>query len=367
MGIMVCPICRTRVLPKSDGTCPSCRSVIAEAEEPPILKASESSPATSPEVHSKTGTKYGEIVSQAWQLTWRNKYLWIFGFFAALNFGGANIGATLTQGGAWLFQSIGILLTTRGLLSVLFFVISILFWLIGTNARVAIVYEIAAINGQAHDAASKTRDLFLVSTRFLISIILMQLLVWMPITILNIGSAFVTAPSLESWTASIEAGRAPDLGSFGLVWLVSCGIGLLTIPLSVIDAVSYRSIVISDLGVTSGVKKAFQVMRGNIGTILILCIIVTVIGFIFSVAIGAAMSPLLLLLLRSMAQLTAQCTPATGDIRAMMDCMRRINTDPSVIAPFLAMSVIFAALTSIPVVFQSAIFTVAYSKLKGAK
>ena len=238
---------------------------------------------------------------------------------------------------------------------------------IGTNARIGIIYEVAAINGQAHQATSKTRTLFLASARFLLSVILMQLLVWMPITLLNVGTAFVVAPTVESWTASIEAGTAPDLGSFGLIWFLSCGVGLLTIPLSVIDTVSYRSIVIGDLGVTNGIKKALQVIRENVGTILSLCIIVSVVGFVFSIAIGAAMSPLLFILLRSMAQLTAQCTPATGNVGAMLDCMRQINTEPSVVVPFLVISVIFAALASVPVVFQSAIFTVAYSKLEGSK
>lgn len=128
MGIMICPNCRARVLPKSDGTCPSCQSLIAEVEEPSVLKVPRASPVNSPAPYPKAGTQYREIVMQAWQLTWRNKYLWIFGFLAGLNFGGVNIGPALTQGGAWLFQNIGTLLTTRGLLSIVFVIISIAFW-----------------------------------------------------------------------------------------------------------------------------------------------------------------------------------------------------------------------------------------------
>ncbi len=54
MSIMVCPNCRMRVLSRSDGTCPSCHFVIAEAEEQPLAQTSKISPTISPETSLKS-------------------------------------------------------------------------------------------------------------------------------------------------------------------------------------------------------------------------------------------------------------------------------------------------------------------------
>jgi uncharacterized Zn finger protein (UPF0148 family) len=40
MTITTCPHCHMRVLPRSDGTCPSCNGLIAQTESPPAPKAS---------------------------------------------------------------------------------------------------------------------------------------------------------------------------------------------------------------------------------------------------------------------------------------------------------------------------------------
>jgi uncharacterized Zn finger protein (UPF0148 family) len=38
MNITTCPYCKMKVIPKEDGTCPSCQSIISQKEEELITK-----------------------------------------------------------------------------------------------------------------------------------------------------------------------------------------------------------------------------------------------------------------------------------------------------------------------------------------
>lgn len=83
MSIMVCPNCRMRVLSRSDGTCPGCHLVIAEAEEQPLAETSEISPAISPATFPKAGMeqqlrpwRVGLILLGVSQMVTAHRFTW---------------------------------------------------------------------------------------------------------------------------------------------------------------------------------------------------------------------------------------------------------------------------------------------------
>lgn len=308
---------------------------------------------------------YERIFSRAWQITWKYKPLWVFGFLAGLFIGSNNNSNNFIQGGAWLFQNIGSILSTNSLITILTVIISIVFWLVGTVARISLVREVAALDTRRPQPIPSLGNVFRAASKFMPSILLMQLLIWSPILVLNLIVSIVSQPAIETLFSSSQTGavnQSKFLSSFGSIWIFACGIGLLTLPLVFIDAFAYRSIVLEELSIKTGLQKAIHILRANLKPILVLSIICLIIGLIFSFVIGLALLPLLPLVMRPMMQNVSQCA-SSSDFRAMVSCMQRVSTNPTVVIVGLIASVIGAALSAIWVAFQSATFTLAYNKL----
>ncbi len=305
-----------------------------------------------------------KVLSEAWQTTLKNKYLWVFGFVAALTFGSEDIGVSLTQGGAWFFQNLDEILSSRGVTALLTITVSIVFWLLGLVARIGLIQNIT-IGVQSQKLLSKVTELFRSSTQYLGFIVLMQILVWSPIIVMNIIIAVLARPFMESFASSVKTGGMPDFVSFGTAWLLVMSIFLLSIPLMFIDAFSYRSIVIEDLGVVDGIKRAYYVIKANVNPILGLSILCAVIGIAFSFAVGLLAAPLSLAMMPVMLQSLSECAEI-GDgrnIEAMQSCVQDFNSQPLFVALSVLIGIISAAISSVWVTFQSSAFTLAYVKL----
>ena len=234
-----------------------------------------------------------KVISEAWKITLNRKHLWLFGFIAALTYGSEDIGVSVTQGGAWLFQNFGNILGTQGITTVIGIAISILLWLLGLLARIALIQDIS-VGEKSQRLVERVKNLFQVSLPSFGAIFVMQLVVWAPIIIANSVIFIETRPFAESLTSNITPGQvpAPDFFSAGVVGLLGVSVFLLTIPLLFIDAFSYRSIVIERLGVMAGVKRAWSLIRENVKPILGLAVLCTLIGIAFSFAVSLFLSPL---------------------------------------------------------------------------
>lgn len=245
--------------------------------------------------------------------------------------------------------------------------ISILLWLPGLLARTALIQAISDGGSKAETVWLKVKELIQRSIPSLGSIILMQLIVWFPIIIANILLFIGTKPLAESFTSGINAGEFPefDFFSFGIIWILGMGVFLLTIPLLFIDAFSYRSIVVENLGTIAGIKRALSVIRKDIKPILGLAVLCAIIGLAFSFAVSLLLSPLLFVMMPLMRQVLVECTSDGGDFGAMAECMQRLNQQPLFIGLSLIVGIVSAAVSSVWVAFQSTAFTLAYGELTG--
>ncbi len=310
---------------------------------------------------------YERIFSKAWDFTWKYKSLWVLGFLASLFWGNNNINSNFVQGSAWLFQNIGGMINPDALITTLTIIISIGLWLIGTVARISLIREVAALDVKRPRPIAPLKDVFQAAFKSLRSVLLMQLLLWWPIIILNLIMVIASRSLTQSLDANIVGGTIPmgATSAFTGIWLLGMSTAILAVPLIYMDAFAYRAIVLEQRGVKASLQKAAHILRTHTKSILTFSAICLLIGLIFSFVIGIILMPLIPLVMFAMEpllQVMQQCT-ANVNINAVMSCMQRLSTSPLFIVVGLIMSSLNAALSAVWVVFQSAIFTLAYKKL----
>jgi hypothetical protein len=307
---------------------------------------------------------YQKILSKAWQITWKHKYLWFFGFLAGLTIGGGDNLNRFIQGGTWLFQIIGDIMVFQGLIAILVLVVSLVFWLLGIVARCSLIYEVTALGSGYKKPIARIGNLFSVGVKFLPRILLMQLLIWFPVLVLSIAASTVGQPASEAALSDVEAGTSElaDVGTLGALGLLGCSFALLAIPVTIVDAIAYRAIVLEELHVTSSIRRALEVIKANLGQIFILAVICLVLAWVFSLILGIVLSPLLLIMAKPILQGASQCAEFGSDLKAMADCIQWIGANPPLMLLSVAVSIVAAALSSVWVTFQSAVFTLAYKQ-----
>lgn len=306
---------------------------------------------------------YRDILSKAWRITLDHKYLWILGFCAGLFLGNDNnnFGATVINGGAWIFQNIDNILNAQGLIAILTLIAALIFWVIGTLARIGLIHEVTAINARYGKPLGHNKALFQVALPHLTSILGMQSILWSPVLGLNLLTVFVFQATAQISTTDFLAGNLPTT-NIAIIGLLGCSTVLLAIPLLYIDAFAYRSLIIENLTIKESIQKGIEIVRNRYQDLFGLSIICLILGFIFASVIGLIFSPMLLAIARAMAQDASQCAQENSNIGALTTCMQ-LNRNPAILFPFLLISLLSAALSSVWIAFQSAAFTLAYHKI----
>jgi hypothetical protein len=309
---------------------------------------------------------YGHILSKSWQIVSKNKVLWLLGFFAALVVGGSksSLGNDFVTGSSWLFQNLSTFLITHNLTTLLSLALSVGFWLTSTVARIALVREVATVDTLQPKSVAPFGKAVRSATKAILPILLMQLVVWLPVLAVDLVLSRVGRPMSEAFLTNAQTGAPTGSGfsdSFGVVCGGGIGLTILILLSSFVDAFAFRSILLEKIGVFQGIKHALTIMRVNAKPILILSLICLVIGMIVSFVIGLVLMPLARPILTPMVQNLSQCT-LQQDYRAMLICVQQHTATPTIIAAGFALSVVAAILSALWVAFQSATFTLAYSR-----
>lgn len=105
---------------------------------------------------------YQDILSKAWKITLNHKYLWILGFCAGLFLGNDidNVGTNIISGGSWIFQNMENILNSQGTMVILTLIASLIFWVIGTLARIALIHEVTAVDARYSKPIASIKSLF---------------------------------------------------------------------------------------------------------------------------------------------------------------------------------------------------------------
>ena len=235
---------------------------------------------------------YGNLLSRAWQITWKHKLLWIFGILAGLagggnrfNFGytGPNVGGRGSSGSPLppdlqsqlsRPETVSIIVAAACVLVVIILVL----FVVGTIARGGLIGGIRL----AADGSSLTfGEVWSIGTRFFPRLLGISLLIAVPVILIVVvfgGIAILTA-------------------GIGLICLIPL-LCLIVPAFIVAEIVAYFArfaVVLEDLGVMDSFRRGWAVLKSNLGPIIvtgiIMLIIEAVVGFVLAIPIFVILVP----------------------------------------------------------------------------
>ncbi|HET6594007.1 MAG TPA: hypothetical protein VFG81_00185 [Anaerolineales bacterium] len=240
---------------------------------------------------------FGEVLARAWQIIWRHKVLWIFGIFAGCSRGGGGgSGGQVSRSGDQTFpqleqfmQQVGQWIEDNPWIVAVFVLLVILVLIV--SIYLGTIGRIALIRGtyQAETGAERLNfgELFSGSAPYFwrvfglsLLILLIALVVFVPVVL---GGTLFSA---------ITAG----IGLICLAPLICLLVPLLWL-LSVVIEQANVAIVLDNLGIGDGFRKGWNVVRDNLGPIIVMTLIIFigsgVVGFLIALPIIAAVVPLI--------------------------------------------------------------------------
>lgn len=232
---------------------------------------------------------FGEVLGKAWRIIWKHKVLWIFGILAGCGSGGGGGGSgaswqenrpfgpggtseferALRQAGQWIGDHPWIVVLA--ILALLLVAVVAIF--LGTIGKIGLIR--GTVQADAGAETLRFGDLFRESRRYFWRVFLLSFLIGLAVLILFMPLALFGALT----------------GGVGLL----CIIPLLCILLPLLWAASIvvqqanAAMVIEDLKIVDGLRRGWEVVRRNIGPILIMWLITAVIGVTVGIAIALPM------------------------------------------------------------------------------
>lgn len=245
---------------------------------------------------------FGEVLSRAWEIIWKHKILWIFGIMAGCAGGGSGGGNTGYQFSSGDFNggppnqffertfgslSEGQIALIIGAIFLVVLVIIVLAILLGTIGRIGLIR--GTLQAEAGSESLSFGELFRGSLPYFWRVFGLSLLVGVLVLVVGLVIAAL---------------------SFGLV-AVTLGIALIClIPLFCLLAIAVWlvqvvveqasiAIVTEDLGVLDGLQVGWDVFRENLGTMIVMALILYLgVGGVISFILGL---PLLLVVFPAVA------------------------------------------------------------------
>lgn len=238
---------------------------------------------------------YGDIIRDAFRITWRNRFLWFFGFFAAGSSGTSNFFNVPTnfQGAGQDMSGMGQLINDNVvaalvIVGIVVLVLALLFIVLSLISAGALTESVAAIDAGEQRRFSSTwragtanfwRVLLQAILLFLIGLGLLLLLLLVAVLPIILTFALTEATGARVAVAVL-------FGLLGVLLLV-----LVYVPLSIIAQYALRGLVVDRERVARSVAAGYGLFRRNIGRSLL----VWLIAVALSIGIGIAMLVVLLL------------------------------------------------------------------------
>jgi hypothetical protein len=202
------------------------------------------------------------------------------------------------------------------------------------------------------------RDGFRAGTGHLKSMVGLSLVLYGPFLLVGLligGAAVLLAlGAVGSGSGDFAAG---GFGLFALCVIpLICILAIAGLVVNFLYPMAQRSIIIQKMGVMDGIRSGWQILRTNLGDILILAVIFLVIGFVVGIASLIIAVPLALAFVIPVVLAVIQ----GGEIITAVSIILAIIG----VIVFILLS---AAIGSIVRTFQSATFTVAYHQWIGKK
>ena len=235
---------------------------------------------------------FGEVLSQAWQIIWKHKILWVFGILASCGRGGGNFNSNSGGGGngggggqppeippqmmRWL-QIIEQNLTTIIVVAVaLFCVIWIVTIFLGAIGKIGLIRGTAQADGGAESLVFG--ELFSGSMPYFWRMFGLSLILGLPVFIIAMVIAVVVV-------GGIAASGGNETAIVGILGMTPIMIGCLCLlmPVMFVLGMIFRqaenAVVLEEMDVLPAITRGWEVFKANLGPIILMAIILAVIGF----------------------------------------------------------------------------------------
>ena len=254
----------------------------------------------------------GRLLTQAWRLVWRHKFLWPLGLVVAL---GNVIGMVLRVGywpqlRNWFDNPLPTVIDPLAAAeptplfawllggSLLFLIVSLGYWLVATLAQGAIIR--ATIDLAAHRPAS-LRSTLRWGWRWLGRFVAIDTLVYLPLFLLTLLLMLLALALLvalawlllrPSSTDSLAAALA-----LGLVCLLPLAILLLPVGLltAAFRTLAFRDAAVCERGARDSIRQTWALIRRRWGGLLVLWLLLWGLGYLPGLLLGVGTLPLTLL------------------------------------------------------------------------
>ena len=233
---------------------------------------------------------YGKILSRAWQITWRWKVLWIFGFLASLGSGGGGGGGgsgmnngSRSSGNFPNFPNFDISPEIGGLIIALVcvaLIIGLILWVLSLISRGALIAGVQQVEDEGQTSFGSAWRVGLSRFWTIFGIGFLAALPILIIVLVFIGVGIVVAAGAGISFANDVPERALGVILPALACLVplACVTVVLAVVLSQIQLYAERAAILESKGWIDAFKRGWQVLKTNLGPTIVFWLIFLLIG-----------------------------------------------------------------------------------------
>jgi hypothetical protein len=237
---------------------------------------------------------FGEILTRAWQIVWKNRVLWIFGILASCGRGGSNFNSGSNfqgDGGTgtppdlppqameffrWIEQNLTTFIVAIIALVCIIWIVAIF---LSTIGKIGLIRGTAQIDGGTEGLIFG--QLFSESTPYFWRIFGLSLIVSIPVLIVVVVAVIALSGFLILIPSSTGSDTPPMIGLGMIPLLIGCFCLLIPVMfvIGLIARQAENAIVLEEMSVMPALSRGWDVFRNNLGPIIIMAIILAVIGF----------------------------------------------------------------------------------------
>ncbi len=317
---------------------------------------------------------YGNILRRSWDVIWNHKFMLVLGFLAALGSGvsgsGGGNNSNYTFDGSefdqipQLSENLAAVLAAAGVvvasLLCILFIVGIVLWLVRLTAQAGMIdaaYRLDAGEkvtfGEAISAGWQKLGRMIGLNIVLFGVFFLMAVVGVLVLVLGIGATAAGAAAGEGDMGGLLAGLG--VGLLALICCLMCVFMLVAIVVNVLYPFAQRAAVLEDMGVMASIGRGWQVIKENLGEVIILLLIFLLLGLLVGAVTLAVFLPLAALSFAPMA-----IRLFSGGAFEAMDIIVGLGG--------LACMILFgAAINAIFVAFRSTVFTLAYGEFTSKK
>ena len=244
---------------------------------------------------------YGRILSRAWQITWRWKVLWIFGFLASLGSGGGSGGgggSGMNNGsrGAGNFPNFDISPEIGGLIIALVcvaLIIGVILWVLSIISRGALIAGVQQVEdeGQTSFGSAWRVGLSRFWTIFGIGFLAALPILIIVLVLIGVGIAVAVGAGYNFANDVPERALGVILPALACLIPLACVTVVLAIVLSQIQLYAERAAILEGKGWIDAFKRGWQVLKTNLGPTIVFWLIFLVIGGVFvAIVVGGILA-----------------------------------------------------------------------------